>query len=69
MKSPTPRPSSPKGARKRKPVESPRNPFDAAKLITKALRYMYGDDRERALRWAIEKEFGAYPIKIVKGTP
>jgi hypothetical protein len=52
----------------RKPVESPKNPFDAAKLIKKALSNLYGNDREMAIRWAIESTgHYAYPIKILSG--
>lgn len=56
-----------KKKRIRKPVESPHNPFDAARLISKALRYMYGEDRARAVRWALETEGYAYPIRIQGG--
>jgi hypothetical protein len=40
--------------KKRKPVESPRNTFDAAKLIHKALENLDGDAKLRAVRWALE---------------
>jgi hypothetical protein len=53
----------------RKPVESPRNAFDAAKMITKALKNLSGSEGERAIRWAIEETSGMYPIRIVKGWP
>ena len=56
-----------KTKRIRKPVESPRNPFDAAKLMAQAAKNLYGGDRERAFRWAIEAVYQDYPVNIIRG--
>lgn len=56
-----------KNKRIKKPVESPRNAFDAAKIIHKALSNLYGYDQERAIRWALEANGYAYPVCIQYG--
>lgn len=50
-----------------KPVESPRNSFDAARIISKALDNLYGVDKIRAVRWALESRGYQYPVSIHYG--
>lgn len=58
---------SEKKARIRKPVESPRNPFDAAKIIHKALNNLSWNDKIKAARWAMEECGLNYPVRVQGG--
>jgi len=49
------------------PVRSPRNPFDAARLISLACKNLYGIERDRAIRWGLEDIGYSYPIQIKQG--
>ena len=53
-----------KKKRVRKPVESPRNPFDAAKMIYNATKNLTPWDRDKAVRWALEYNGMTHPIRI-----
>lgn len=56
-----------KTKRIRKPVEAPRNAFDAAKIIHKAVSNLFGEDVTRAMRWALEERGYSHPIRIQGG--